>query len=890
MGDEIAGVPAGEARINFAAHQVRTGVQGAREDFEVMISQLVRAVRPGARMIAANPGDWGIDVLVGHLGDTVIVWQSKYFMPQVTKSHHASIRKSFDSVAKNAAAYGFKLAQWILCVPSSMDGPTARWWDDWKRQKEREFDLMIELWDETELRGLLITAAAEPVRRHFYEPAGTPLPQAGVDLAVRGKPMEGAATDSQEFCETTASSPVLPRTSNQSTGSTVGGFVQAHHVGSVSFGFIPETRLAVPKQLPPPPKRLVYRDDLLEELNQLVDAHVGSNRPMVAVLSGISGVGKSAGAFAWAQGNLHRFTDGQLYADLADYRDRGGVDVSEVLAGFLQALGVLAPPSRLSERAALFRTMTADARVLVVLDDVDQAAQVRPCIPNSVQGAVIVTSRSRLSGLAMDGAAMIEIEPLGVPESVALLRELLPAGRNAADEELRELATLCDGLPIGLVVIGALLGKPRHWPPLRLVEYLSDERWRLHRLALPGTRQFQSLFDAVASQLSDIGRRIYHVVGLHPGPDFGPHVMVAATGIRHDDVEDAVDELCEVNLVRSTGCDRYRMHSLIKLHSRNAFEHNRHPTDVLWDMVEWYRVTAAAADRAVLGDTRWRLASLDSAGAPFSFDAATAMEWFEIERANLLAAVRTAARRGWDDHVWQLCESLWASYHSKKHYADSIAAHELAVTASRRCSNGVAEVRMLNQLARARIEIGEFDSAGETLYLARQAAESCGDVRAQAVVLESLGVLHRTRGGLEESETYFRASLALNEQIGDDRGVGLQCYHLGDVLLRLDDPITATELLLRAVDVLAAMGDVLAVARAEIVLGSAYAATHKDDHAREVLLSAVRAMRALEQHAKESQALQVLIEVARRRDETDLIEETLARLVELSGSVENALP
>jgi hypothetical protein len=176
-----AGVPAGEARINFAAHQARANAQGARQDFEEMIGQLVHAVRPGvARMIAANPGDWGIDVFVGDLGGSVMVWQSKYFMPEVAKTHQAQIRESFDSAVKNAAEQGFELTQWILCVPSSMDGPTAKWWGAWKRKKEREFGVVIDLWDENELRSFLISPDAESVRRHYYEPAQATRPEHAV--------------------------------------------------------------------------------------------------------------------------------------------------------------------------------------------------------------------------------------------------------------------------------------------------------------------------------------------------------------------------------------------------------------------------------------------------------------------------------------------------------------------------------------------------------------------------------------------------------------------------------------------------------------------------------------------------------------------------------------
>lgn len=178
-----AGVVAGDARINFAAHQVRANAQGAREDFEEMIGQLVTAVRPGvARVVAANPGDWGVDVFVGNLGGLVTVWQSKYFFPVVsTPTHQSQIRESFKSVIENAAKEGFKLAQWVLCVPASMDGPTTKWWDRWKRRQKQATGVVIELWDETELRRLLISPDAENVRRHYYEPASqTVRPRAAV--------------------------------------------------------------------------------------------------------------------------------------------------------------------------------------------------------------------------------------------------------------------------------------------------------------------------------------------------------------------------------------------------------------------------------------------------------------------------------------------------------------------------------------------------------------------------------------------------------------------------------------------------------------------------------------------------------------------------------------
>jgi hypothetical protein len=178
-----AGVGAGDPPINFRAHEVRANPQGARQDFEEMVGQLVRAVRPGvAAMVAANPGDWGLDVFIGDLGGQIVVWQSKYFMPQVGgNTHQAQIRESFNSAIKHASSEKFAVQQWVLCVPSSMDAPMSKWWAGWKKRNEKEHGVLIELWDENELRGLLLSPDADAVRKHYY---GPPRPERTVAQVV----------------------------------------------------------------------------------------------------------------------------------------------------------------------------------------------------------------------------------------------------------------------------------------------------------------------------------------------------------------------------------------------------------------------------------------------------------------------------------------------------------------------------------------------------------------------------------------------------------------------------------------------------------------------------------------------------------------------------------
>ncbi|WP_235498257.1 hypothetical protein [Frankia sp. R43] len=179
--------------VNFRAHELNTGsAAGARADFEQMVAQLVDVFYPGARQVSANPGDGGIDVFHGRLDGRIIVWQSKYFMPQVVRSHRDQIRESFASAQKDARAHGYVIDEWILCVPSSMDHPTTLWWDGWRRAQEAETSTRIDIWDETGLRSRLAQPAAGAVLAAYY-PAHTrsrtspPGAEAGEGIPASGR-------------------------------------------------------------------------------------------------------------------------------------------------------------------------------------------------------------------------------------------------------------------------------------------------------------------------------------------------------------------------------------------------------------------------------------------------------------------------------------------------------------------------------------------------------------------------------------------------------------------------------------------------------------------------------------------------------------------------------
>jgi hypothetical protein len=160
--------------INFYALVTKAGTkEGARPLFGELVVELAHLVNPAVRDVFANPGDWGIDAFVGTLadGDTVAVWQSKFFIDGVRKAQQKDIRDSFKQCLKAAEREGYKVATWTLCIPEWMDGDTTKWWDAWKKRMERDHDVVIELWHPTELRSLLRSSDASEIRDAYFGPA-----------------------------------------------------------------------------------------------------------------------------------------------------------------------------------------------------------------------------------------------------------------------------------------------------------------------------------------------------------------------------------------------------------------------------------------------------------------------------------------------------------------------------------------------------------------------------------------------------------------------------------------------------------------------------------------------------------------------------------------------
>ncbi|WP_460442157.1 ATP-binding protein [Amycolatopsis stemonae] len=598
--------------------------------------------------------------------------------------------------------------------------------------------------------------------------------------------------------------------------------------------------------MPAPPAHFVSRADELSDLDELAEVEAGSRAQLVVVV-GPGGVGKTALAVTWAAGHAHRFPDGQLYTDLRGFSAETAVTPDEVLGAFLRALGVEPErvPAGLAEQVGLYRTVTAERRLLVVLDNAVSTAQVRPLIPASAGCAVVVTSRLRLDGLLTDGARFVDVAPLPPDDAVALLGETL--GRRRADAEpaaVAELAELCGRFPITLRVAAARLTARPRWPVSRVADQLRDERSRLATLSrLAGAEDSATAaFDWSYRELPEQAAVLYRLMAELPVPDFPADLAVAATGLPDGDVREALDVLVDASLLEEVDLDRYRFHDLVRLHARAQRDKGRF--EVVPRAAGWYLRELTRANLVVI-PMRWRVSpvaeGLQDEPAPFATDG-EALDWLAAELPNVLPLLEEAVAERHDELAWQLCEALWELLLRRKYYPEWIRSHELGITAAQRCGDRVAEARLRYQLGRAHLDLGHLEPARHETSRAAALARDAADRRNESAALEQLGLVAQNRGDIDAAVLLFTDSLHLEEESGIDRGVAARHWRIGEALLRAGREARAVRHLEVAAQLFTEIGDergaawaTLGLARVDARSGHPDAAVQRLERAREVL-------------------------------------------------------
>jgi transcriptional regulator with XRE-family HTH domain len=332
----------------------------------------------------------------------------------------------------------------------------------------------------------------------------------------------------------------------------------------------PRPALARPRELPPDTIGFTGRSGSLAELDRLLGlAKPHPTAVVIAAVSGTAGVGKTALAVHWAHRMADAFPDGQLYADLRGYDPGQPVAPTDVLAAFLDSLGGVDIPPGQAERASRLRTLLAERRMLILLDNAFDSEQVRDLIPGTPGSVVLVTSRDSLAGLVVrHGAHRVDLDPLPANEALALLRVSIGGRVHAEPVAATALAEQCARLPLALR-IAAQLAATR--PTATLAELVTELADQHHRLDLLDTGDPHSSVRTVFSwsyrHLPEPAARLFRLLGPHPGRDIDLPAAAALAGTDLRVARQHVDMLARANLLQETGRNRYGMHDLLRAYA-----------------------------------------------------------------------------------------------------------------------------------------------------------------------------------------------------------------------------------------------------------------------------------------------------------------------------------
>lgn len=515
----------------------------------------------------------------------------------------------------------------------------------------------------------------------------------------------------------------------------------------------------VHRQLPLDIGDFVGRQD---EVDAIVARLTSPAAVPVVTISGPPGAGKTALAVRVAHRLRSRYPDGQWYVRLDGAGDSAR-DPLEVLRSLLELAGAEAMTGDVDTLSARLRSLLADKRVLVLLDDAKDSPQVRPLLPGSRDSAVLVTSRNELAGLSvLDSALGTTVAVLELSEAEELLRAVL--GSERVDRELpavEELAKLCGCLPLALRIAAGHLAQRSEDSIAAYVEELRGSN-RLLALSVVGEPDaaVEGAFARSYEGLLPDSRHLFALLGLLPGPDVTVPMAAALLGTEAQTAGALLDSLVSANLLVRQA-DRYRMHDLIRLYAEQRAEAEPEAQAAWLRLCEWYLSTADAATRfAYLPAVRLtpQLGS-QTFGGPDE-----AHTWLEQEEAGLVAVIKRAAERGPERVAWQLADIL-RHYLTLNHRLDAWRATVVAGTAASRSSGDVGgQGAMLHSLAALQFVTGDNAAAIE---LAREAAESyarAGFTLGYSALLCNLGMAYDDQGrSLKAAELLRRGVAGLRE-------------------------------------------------------------------------------------------------------------------------------
>jgi tetratricopeptide (TPR) repeat protein len=512
----------------------------------------------------------------------------------------------------------------------------------------------------------------------------------------------------------------------------------------------------------------------------------------------------------WSAAISDRFPDGQLFVNLRGF-DLSGVPTApeEVIRGFLEALAV--PPSDFpaspAAQAGLYRSLTAQRAMLIVLDNARDADQVRPLLPGGRSCLVVVTSRTELPGLTVaDGAHPVSVDVMSEPDAGELLAHRLGPQRLAAEPEaVSELIALCARLPLALAIAAS---RAAARPQLSLALVAGQLRDAAARLDSLGTGEAATSVRAVFSWSYNLLRgpaaRMFRLLGLQAGPDISVAAAASLAGLPAAHAAGLLRELTRAHLIDDWMPGRYGFHDLLRTYAAEqaaALDGPQRCRAVVERLLDHYLHTGYAAARLVypVRELITLAPRLPQVRPEALADHGAAMAWFTAEHATLIAACAQAAREGMDRHAWQL---PWTMMHFLDLIGrwDELAATEAAaLAAARRLGDLNGQAHAHCDLGRAYVRMGRLDEADGQLRSALSLREKLGGDGPRARIHLDMSQLIQRQGDLPQALAEAELSLALFRSAGSLAGQARALNNIGWLYAKLGEAGRAVEHCERAV-------------------------------------------------------------------------------------------
>lgn len=667
------------------------------------------------------------------------------------------------------------------------------------------------------------------------------------------------------------------------------GDVNVHYTGPPPF---PPLR-----QLPPAAAHFTGRDVELSRLDALLGSE--TQRPptvAVMVITGTAGIGKTSLAVRWAHSAQDRFPDGQLYVNLRGFDPNPPVTAQQALGFCLRALGV--PDERLPQdldaMAGMYRSALAGRRVLVVLDNAATPEQVRPLLPSDSSCAVLVTSRSRMSGLvARDGAHRITLDVLTPAEAASLLRDIIGHDRTDTEPDTTaQLARQCVYLPLALRVAAERAVVRPHLSIGDLVKELTVEHKCLDVLTADDDEAtaIRTVFSWSYSALPPDAARVFRLLAANPGPDISLDAVAALTGATPADTRQPVDMLVGVHLLAASGPDRFQLHDLLHAYAaeRAAIDESDTQRDAATRrLFVWYLHTAHAALFAFYPQhPDIPIDRVSPECQPLSFaDRDRARTWFAKEHANLMAVIRRAPAAGQHTVGWQLPNAVDCYLGDYYHVADRIAVHQLGLAIVQELDHQLGQRWAYVHLGEALQHARRYDEAIVAHQRGLEVARNADDAFGVACALGDLASSYIKLGRYQEAVDHSQQALSIYRALGHERNEGISLLHLGNAFRGMGELDQALVHLHRGLDIFNKIGALGLQATSLWSLGGVYHQQAKNEDAVNHLKLAAALNRKQHMDHNHAETLTdlgtILMEMGQPRAASEAWHEAIALLTDL---------